>query len=113
MSTTRYINPKLKRRLIAGECPEWLTMHVRASYIIAAVLSAPFWVDRKALYALRDQARELSKSTGVPHVLDHIVPLCHPCVCGLTVPWNIRVVPHAVNAAKGGEWHPDQLELSL
>lgn len=113
MSTTRYINPTLKRRLIAGDCPTWLTRHVRSSYIIAATLSAPFWVDRQALYVLRDQARELGRSTGVPHVLDHIVPLCHPYVCGLTVPWNIRIVPHAVNAAKGGEWHPDQLELAL
>jgi hypothetical protein len=30
--------------------------------------------------------------TGVPHELNHIVPITHPMVCGLTVPWNMEVI---------------------
>lgn len=111
MSCARYFNTRLRPLLLAGNEPPWLRRHPRRSYIVAAVLSAPPWTDRKALNALRDEARRLTALTGVEHVLDHIVPLCHPYVCGLTVPWNLRVITRAQNAAKSNHWTPDQLEL--
>jgi hypothetical protein len=43
----------------------------------------------------------------------HIVPLNHPYVCGLHVPWNMRVVPWRVNASKGNAFNPDQLPLDF
>lgn len=54
--------------------------------------------------------------------LDHIIPLNHPRVCGLTVPWNLRTVPRAANISKSNawcQWHgelfpkDEQLELVL
>ena len=32
-------------------------------------------------------------------------------VCGLTVPWNIQVVPWDLNGAKGNNWCPEQDDL--
>lgn len=113
MSAARYFNPRLRPRLLVGDIPKWLHFHPRKGYILQAILSAPPWVDRKALYAIRDQARWMTVKTGVEHVMAHIVPLNHPYVCGLTVPWNFKVVPRAVNAHEGNKWHPDQLELEL
>lgn len=113
MSCARYFNPRLRARLLVGDLPAWLLKHPRKSYIVAAVLSAPDWVDRAALNALRDEARRLTKATGVEHVLDHIVPLTHPYVCGLTVPWNMQIMTRLQNAAKSNRWNPDQLELAL
>lgn len=33
--------------------------------------------------------------------------------CGLTVPWNLRIITFAQNAAKSNYWNPYQLELDL
>ncbi len=44
--------------------------------------------------------READKK-GPDYVLDHIIPLRHPEVCGLHVPWNLRVVKRETNLKKG------------
>ena len=111
MSIARYYNPRLRARLVAGELPGWLVRHPRRRYITAAVLATPPWVDRPAMDALRAEARRLTIERGVRYVLDHEIPLTHPYVCGLHTPENLRVVPYAVNAAKGNKWSPDQMEL--
>lgn len=113
MSTVRYFNPRMRRKILAGDIPWWVQQHPRRAYIVAANLATPDWVDREALKALHDEARRITKETGVSHVLDHIVPLTHPYVCGLTVPWNLRVITRAQNATKSNRWCPDQLELFL
>jgi len=111
-------NPVLKRRLMNGEIPEWLKRHPRRSYIEAACLSYPLWVDRQDRLLLRQlayRAASLSEMTGVPHVLDHVVPLNHPRVCGLTVLWNLEIVPYTHNARKSNrcDLNNDQLELFI
>lgn|SRR6185436_10677816 len=112
MGFIHYVNKAPSRAmLLAGETPLWIKNSKRRKYIAAVVLSAPPWVDRKALYALHEIAQALTRSTGELHTLDHIVPLNHPDVCGLTVPWNLRIVHWLVNASKGNKWNPNQLEL--
>lgn len=80
----------------------------------ASILRAmPQWVNQEQLaevYGLRDL---VSKETGVPHDVDHIVPLQGKTVCGLHVPWNLRVIPRIENRKKGnrlidGENHNPQ-----
>src|SRR5262245_55218785 len=87
----KYANQPLRRRILDGREPRWLRMHPRRQYIVAAVLATPAWVERADLRALACEALRLSQSTGVRHVVDHDVPLCHPDVCGLNVPWNLFV----------------------
>ena len=41
---------------------------------------------------------------GPSYVLDHIVPLRHSLVCGLHVPWNLRVVLRKTNDRKGNRF---------
>lgn len=111
MGMIDYIKAPSRAMLMAGEVPAWIENSPRQDYIVQVVLSAPPWVDRAALRALKRRAADLTASTGVLHVLDHIVPLNHPLVCGLTVPWNLQIVPWRVNAAKSNTWCPDQAEL--
>lgn len=63
--------------------PPWLTEEMRAEVL--------------ALYA--------SAKDG-EHV-DHIVPLKNPLVCGLHVPWNLRVTSAAENLHKSNNYWPD------
>lgn len=108
--TFKYIYPKLRAKIIAGE-KTWAHRHKRKNYIVAAILSAPPWLDRKELRTYYDLAKARTLSTGVCHVVDHIVPLGHPMVCGLTVPWNLQVITFAENAWKSNRFAPNQLEL--
>lgn len=98
--------------LLRGEVPRWIANSRRAGYIARVLLSAPPWVDLDALRALAAEAQRMTALTGRLHVLDHEIPLSHPRVCGLTVPWNIRVRHWRANASKGNRWTPpEQLEL--
>lgn len=111
MSTVRYFNPTMRRKILAGSIPWWVQQHPRRSYIVAANLSTPDWVDRNVLKRMHEEAKAATRETGIEHVLDHIIPLSHPDVCGLTVPWNLQVVTRAQNAAKSNRWNPNQIEL--
>jgi len=111
VSIVCYVRPGSKARILAGHMSPWLRKHCRRAYIVSCILSCPPWVDRWELEALRAWAAARTAFTGQPHVLDRIVPVTHPAVSRLTVPWNLRVVPWIVNAAKGNRWNPDQLEL--
>lgn len=108
-----YVSAAMKIRIMNGDIPRWILKHKRCAYIRDSYLAAPLWVKRAEFKALRELATRLTASTGIRHVLDHIVPVSHPYVSGLNVPWNVQVIPHAVNAAKSNQWHPDQLEFEL
>jgi hypothetical protein len=64
----------------------------------------PSWANKFIIAECYDLARRRTKLLGEKWVVDHIVPLTHPLVCGLHVEANLRVVPHRVNAAKGNSF---------
>lgn len=109
----KYVSRNTKRRILAGDIPPWITKHPRRAYLISSFLAAPLWVRSTDFKFIRQEADALTLATGVKHVLDHLVPVSHPYVCGLTVPWNVVSVPRLVNAAKSNKWHPDQEEFDF
>ena len=112
MSVLKYFRPASRARLIAGEYVHWVDNHpTRSRYLRAACLSYPDWVDRAELEKIWNECRRLEEIHGEPYEIDHIIPLNHPKVCGLSVPWNMRPLPRSVNCRKGNTWNPDQLNL--
>ena len=69
--------------------------------------ATPPWADMQAIKAYYDEAKLLTKMTGELHVVDHIVPKISPFVCGLHVPWNLRVIHWLENNNKANSWWPD------
>ena len=68
--------------------------------------ATPKWITPEQKLAMRQlylQAMELTKLTGERYVVDHIVPLISDEVCGLHVPWNLRVITQEENLKKSNK----------
>lgn len=78
-------NARRKARKLKA-CPSWLT--------------AEHHQRMRQFYA---DARQRTLSTGVPHQVDHIVPLLGAAVCGLHVPWNLQVLTAEENVKKSNK----------
>tara|TARA_E500000305_G_scaffold52782_1_gene41332 strand:- start:826 stop:1044 length:219 start_codon:yes stop_codon:yes gene_type:complete len=61
------------------------------------------WID-----SIYNEARALTKQTGIQYSVDHIVPLRGDDVCGLHVPWNLQIMTKSENCSKGNRWNPDE-----
>ncbi len=71
--------------------------------------ATPKWITAGQKLAMRQlylQAMELTKLTGERYVVDHIVPLISDEVCGLHVPWNLRVITQEENLRKSNKLEP-------
>jgi len=65
--------------------------------------AAPHWLtgeDNARILAKYKEATWMTASSGIKHHVDHIVPLQGKTVCGLHVPWNLRVIPARENQKK-------------
>lgn len=67
-------------------------------------LATPPWQSKAELLVVYDECRAVSAATGVAHHVDHIIPVIHEQVCGLHVPWNLRIIPAKANLAKSNVW---------
>ncbi len=68
--------------------------------------ATPSWLtpaQKAEIHAIYMAAIALTKSTGTPYVVDHIVPLRGKTVCGLHVPWNLQVMTREENAKKAAK----------
>lgn len=71
------------RRRQKDACPSWLSKD-----------------DRQRINDIYMQAQLTSQTTGRRYVVDHIIPITSNVVCGLHVPWNLRVITNEENAKK-------------
>ena len=95
-------NPERKREMdleFKAKNPAKITSY-KARYRAARRQATPPWLTEShiaQIEAVYEQARRLSQETGVPHDVDHIVPLAGKVVSGLHVPWNLRAIPKVAN----------------
>mgnify|MGYP000013344889 CR=1 FL=1 len=83
---------KARRRKHREAMPAWLTQTQKRQ--------------TRELYKI---AITMTKTTGEQYVVDHIYPLRSDVVCGLHVPWNLRVITQAENLRKSNSL-PDDSE---
>ena len=76
----------LRRRRFRDATPPWLTAE-----------------HKRRIRELYRMAIEMTRTTGERYVVDHIVPLQGEAVCGLHVPWNLRVITREENLAKSNK----------
>ena len=68
--------------------------------------ATPKWLTKEERLQMRDlyvQARKMTGLTRERYVVDHIVPLRGEEVCGLHVPWNLRVITQDENLKKSNK----------
>ena len=78
--------------------------------------ATPAWITRKQkseMRAIYQIAITMTKTTGEKYVVDHIWPLRSDFVCGLHVPWNLRVITQAENLAKSNTMPGDNEALAF
>lgn len=71
----------------------------------AKIQATPSWADKEEIAYIYT----LAKERGL--VVDHIVPLNHPLVCGLHVQDNLRCITPELNGRKGNFYFPDSLPV--
>lgn len=77
---------KSRRRKHREATPKWLTTAQKATM--------------REIYKM---AITMTQTTGEQYVVDHIVPLRSHEVCGLHVPWNLRVITQEENLKKSNK----------
>ena len=68
--------------------------------------ATPPWITRKQKLEIRQLyqvAITMTQTTGEQYVVDHIIPLRSDAVCGLHVPWNLRVITQEENLKKSNK----------
>lgn len=68
--------------------------------------ATPKWLTKEQLEqiaAIYEQAAYLTKTSGEPHHVDHIIPLQGKIVCGLHVPHNLQILTADENIRKSNK----------
>jgi hypothetical protein len=101
------------REVWLARCKEYRTNPANQESLRAAMLkraakrhsrilcATPKWVDMAAIKTVYKAAKETSVATGIPHCVDHVVPIGGRNVCGLHVVWNLQIVTTDENQRKG------------
>jgi len=66
--------------------------------------ATPPWMTKEMWQKIKEIYESATPSL---HEVDHIVPLKHPLVCGLNVPWNLKREPILINQLKSNHYWPD------
>lgn len=66
----------------------------------ALIKRTPSWADLDKIKLFYLEAERLTKATGIPHEVDHIIPLQGKLVSGLHVHNNLQVITRSENRSK-------------
>lgn len=82
------------------------TRAIKAKRRSLEINATVLWADKNAIKAIYAEAERKTIETGIRHVVDHIIPLNNPLVCGLHCETNLRVITAEDNSKKGNRAWP-------
>tara|TARA_R110000824_G_scaffold44937_1_gene130362 strand:- start:426 stop:965 length:540 start_codon:yes stop_codon:yes gene_type:complete len=83
---------------------------------VAIKRATPSWLTKEHKQRIKQKfeiAKRLTETTGIPHVVDHIVPVQGENISGLHVPWNMQVITRRQNAKKSNKFPYDVLDMTV
>lgn len=105
---------KLKRKRKRSKLSAKALIHlanVRGRYVAGLAIkramrynALPSWANRKEIRLIYIKAQLKHLVTGKNYEIDHIVPLYSKKVCGLHVPWNLRIISKRLNRIKSNHF---------
>lgn len=93
----------LNAELLAELCGP-LPSHLVCSREMRLRHATPPWADPREIKGIYLEAKRRTRETGVPHSVDHDIPILGEIVCGLHAPANLRVITLTENCAKNNRW---------
>ncbi len=78
-----------------------------AQYRAGRLRATPSWANPEKMLAIYEEAQRISAETGIPHHVDHIVPLKSKIVCGLHCEANLQILPGIENLSKSNLTWPN------
>jgi len=79
-----------------------LTANVKARQA-SKLRAMPSWANKDAIKAFYIEAARITRETGIPHHVDHIIPLRGKYVWGFHVEGNLQVIPARENLRKNNK----------
>lgn len=75
-----------------------------AKYRATKKKSTPYWADLDIIKSIYFMAAYMSKKSGIPHHVDHIIPLKSELVCGLHCEQNLQILTGSENIRKNNSF---------
>lgn len=67
-------------------------------------LATPKWANLYKVARIHHERARITAETGIPHHVDHIIPLQGLRVCGLNNEFNLRIITAAENCSKSNKY---------
>lgn len=105
----RAANPEKVAAMNAKAGAKWAASNkgTRMASVRARQLSkkmrTPPWAEMEAIADVYKEAARVTRETGVPHEVDHVLPLQGKLVSGLHVLANLQILERSMNRSKGNK----------